>query len=281
MRLYFIYFAILCCWYSTVNAVENCIDWHENQQLSWSDFQGAVSETSPFAAMTHWYIYYRWKDNKIIAESCFETDKSWVREGKQTDYLLRHEQLHSDIAQLQIRLFKQKLEAVTSKVQVKQVFDQVLNAAKQMQVQYDTETKHSADKVAQQRWSRAIASQLDKLDNYGFDTLITIKTQSSPHEPEQVLNITGVWQTNFGTLQLKQRGKTVSGTYDYVNSKAVQIDGKISGILSSRVLTLTWYQNSELGSARLTFAADGASFEGTWQSDGEKGNSGTWHGTKE
>jgi len=128
MKFSFVFFTMLCLWYSAANAVENCIDWHERPKLQWSDFQGTVAEDSPFAAMTYWYLYYRWKGNKVLAESCFQTSKSWVREGKESDYLLQHEQLHVDIAQLHIRLFKQKIEFATSADQVKKAFDEVLKA---------------------------------------------------------------------------------------------------------------------------------------------------------
>jgi|JFJP01.1.fsa_nt_gi Bacterial protein of unknown function (DUF922) len=281
MKLNLVFFAMLYCWCSVAGAVENCINWHENPKLQWNDFQGAVSENSPFAAMTYWYLYYNWKGNKIQADSCFQTNKSWIREGKESDYLLQHEQLHVDIAQLHIRLFKQKIESVTSIAQVKKVFDEILKAAKQMQAQYDEETEHSRDKAEQKRWNRLVAEKLEKLDNYGSDRLIMINGKKDNTESKQPINLKGSWETDFGTLKLQQRGKTVSGTYNYVDSDDEAVHGTVSGTLTGRVLELLWNEEDESsGTARLKFSQDGLSFDGTWR-DAEGDESGEWHGTKQ
>jgi hypothetical protein len=281
MKFSFVFFTMLCLWYSAANAVENCIDWHERPKLQWSDFQGTVAEDSPFAAMTYWYLYYRWKGNKVLAESCFQTSKSWVREGKESDYLLQHEQLHVDIAQLHIRLFKQKIEFATSADQVKKAFDEVLKAAKRTQVQYDEETEHSRDKAEQKRWNRLVAKKLENLDDYGSDKQIVINSSKKRTESNQEIDLNGIWETDFGNLKLKQRGKTVSGTYDYVNSDDETVHGTLKGTLTGRVLEVSWDEGGATGTARLKFSADGLSFNGTWQDDDEDGNSGQWQGKKQ
>ena len=281
MKLNLVFFTMLCLWYSGADAVENCTNWQERPKLQWSDFQGTVAKESPFAAMTYWYLYYRWKGNKVFAESCFQTDKSWIREGKESDYLLQHEQLHVDIAQLHIRLFKQKIEFVTSTDQVKKAFDEILKSAKQMQAQYDEETEHSRDKAEQKRWNRLVAEKLENLDNYGSDKLIVINSPKKRAESDQVINLNGVWETDFGNLKLKQRGKTVSGTYDYADSDDEAIHGTVKGILTGRVLELTWKEGDESGTARLKFSQDGLSFDGTWRDDDADGDSGQWQGKKQ
>lgn len=231
MKLKIIGFVLLslCC--SIAYGVENCVDWHNNRELTWDDFQGEVAEDSPYAAMTYWYIYYRWEGNKVRAESCFQTSKSWIRDEKQSDYLLKHEQLHFDIAQLHIRLFQKKLMSATNSAQVKKRFDETLRAAKQMQAQYDEETQHSRNKIEQRRWNQWIAEQLENND---FQRLIAINKPSTPKKTRPPLkdsDISEVLDAEHGTLTLKQRGQNVTGTYESLGDDE-KIGGTEKGILN-------------------------------------------------
>lgn len=281
MKLKIISFILLTLFYSTAYGVANCVDWHSHPELTWDDFEGEVAEDSQYAAMSYWYIYYRWEGNKVRAESCFQTSKAWIREGKQSDYLLKHEQLHFDIAQLHIRLFQKKLETATSTTQVKKLFDESLRAAKQMQVQYDEESEHSRNKSEQRRWNNWVADQLEQLDGYGFFRLITINDHNTPRKPRPPMKnfeISGVWDTDYGTLTLRQRGQEVTGTYEYLDDDDEKVRGTVRGTLTQRTLKGTWYEGGDSGAMQLRFSEDGLSFTGEWQ---EEDGSGEWSGEKE
>lgn len=281
MKLKIIVIALLSLLYSVAYAVENCVDWHSHPELTWDDFQGEVAEDSQYAAMSYWYIYYRWEGNKVRAESCFQTSKAWIRDGKQSDYLLKHEQLHFDIAQLHIRLFQKKLESVTTTAQVKKLFDESLRAAKQMQVQYDEETQHSRNKPEQKRWNQWVADQLEQLDDYGFHRLIAISernTPKTPRPPVKGFDVSGVWDSDYGTLTLKQRGQEVTGTYEYLEDDDTKVRGTVRGTLNKRTLNGTWYEAEDSGEMQLRFSEDGLSFRGEWQ---EEDGSGEWNGERQ
>lgn len=281
MKLKIVGFALLSLLCSVAYGVENCIDWHNNRELTWDDFQGEVAEDSPYAAMSYWYIYYRWEGNKIRAESCFQTSKAWIRDGKQSDYLLKHEQLHFDIAQLHIRLFQKKLESATHTSQVKKLFDETLRATKQMQAQYDEETEHSRDKTDQRRWNQWVADQLEQLENYGFQRLITITEHNTPKTPRPPLkrfDVSGVWDTEYGTLTLKQRGQDVTGKYEYLDDDDEKVVGSVKGKLNQRTLKGTWQEGDDSGEIQFSFSEDGLSFTGQWQ---EEDGSGEWSGERQ
>lgn len=278
MKLKMMSFALLSLLYSAAYSVENCVDWQTHRELTWDDFQGEVTENSPYAAMSYWYIYYRWEGNKVRAESCFQTSKAWIRDGKQSDYLLEHEQLHFDIAQLHIRLFQNKLKSATSTAQVKKLFDESLRAAKQMQARYDEETEHSRNKAEQKRWNRWVAEQLD---NYEFYRVVAINERSAPKPPRPPLkgfDISGVWETEYGTLTLKQRGQEVSGAYEYLDDDDDKVRGTVRGTLSQRTLKGTWQEGEDSGTLQLRFSEDGLSFTGEWE---EEDGSGEWSGERQ
>ena len=94
-----------------------------------------------------------------------------------------------------------------------------------------------------------------------------------------MLNIAGIWNTNWGQMILKQHGKYISGTYTYDK-------GKLEGVLKGRVLTGKWMEAptykpcNDSGAIKFTFSLDGKSFTGHWRY-GFKGNSwsGEWRGT--
>jgi len=84
-------------------------------------------------------------------------------------------------------------------------------------------------------------------------------------------NFTGVWDTNFGTMTLKQNGNSVTGTYTHD-------DGRIEGKVSGGRLDFRWFEEptyslpNDAGGGYFIIAADGKSFKGKWR----YGFSGPW-----
>ena len=166
---------------------ENWIPWDENKKLVWSDFKGD-NPNSPFAAYTTWYVSwnYSWifsnteecyyEFSRISANANFEKDKSWIKKGRESDWLLNHEQRHFDIAQVlakefnervQIDLKGEKFPCPSSKKdsatinkktwnKIQNVFDQEHKKALEMEKDYENDTNHGNNSNKQIEWDKKI-----------------------------------------------------------------------------------------------------------------------------
>ena len=155
--------------------------WNVAQPLQWSDFQGQIDGTSPFIAFTFSGISYTWKmalDNQGTRKFSFtvfsymDKSKSWLREGRQSDELLVHEQLHFDINEYYARMLLDALQTSTYsnnyRDEIKQVYDQIMKVRQETQDTYDNQTEHSKNKNNQAAWESHMAKLLSvpvKLDN--------------------------------------------------------------------------------------------------------------------
>lgn len=100
----------------------------------------------------------------------------WVIEGKQSDYLLKHEQGHYDILAISAREFhnsliglsaasSHELQKLVSKLQ-----ENVQKNVANVDARYDTQTKHSLDMATQDSWNKKIAAEKQK-PNGSIDNL--------------------------------------------------------------------------------------------------------------
>jgi hypothetical protein len=148
--------------------------WDAAQPLQWSDFMGPVDNSSPFTAFTYSGISYTWRvqyDQQHAPQYSFTVlsymnkSKSWLRnDGRLTDELLAHEQLHFDIneyfARVLLEAFKTSTYSSADASEIKQVYDQVMQARRESQELYDEQTDHSKNKVNQAAWEAHIAKLL-------------------------------------------------------------------------------------------------------------------------
>ena len=95
-----------------------------------------------------------------------------------TDELLEHEQGHFDIDEWYARIFRKELQD-TSFASINQFYSVFLkrsrnnlNAANAEEKKYDNETNHSIDTVAQNRWNKYIAEQLNTYAAYSQSEFI-------------------------------------------------------------------------------------------------------------
>lgn len=91
---------------------------------------------------------------------------------------------------------------------------------------------------------------------------------------------TGVWDTNFGDMELVQEGSLVTGTYTHDQ-------GRISGTVSGNTLTGTWSEapsyspSTDAGGVQLIISEDCTSFRGSWRYGQDKTTwDGDWTGTR-
>ena len=166
------------CFTSAVND-EDTIQWNESQKLSWTDFKGQKQPDSDAAAITASGITFSYSvkttDNRITsfdaqAEAHFYPESSWYIEDRCNDHILAHEQLHFDITELYVRIFRYRL----AKLQVSQNIKPQLNALHEtvnkeladMQYQYDAQSENSINKLEQAKWDAYVVENLKKFVAY-------------------------------------------------------------------------------------------------------------------
>lgn len=94
------------------------------------------------------------------------------------------------------------------------------------------------------------------------------------------IDTNGTWNSDFGTLVIKQIGNTLSGNYEFRN-------GKIDGTLVGNTASGTWYEDTNnngiydaLGKFRFVFSPNATSFKGTWGYKDKFYDGGIWNGVK-
>lgn len=156
------------------------IPWLGGNQLSWGDFQGADPHNG-YAATTRYTIVYKynWDDagKLTFSVSCiFDKGLSWKQAHDLTPDLLRHEQLHFDVAEIYARKIRQafarytalhKYSAATD-TDLKRIFDGLMAECCRFNDLYDTDTDHSKIKNKQDEWDRKITGILHSFDSYAI-----------------------------------------------------------------------------------------------------------------
>ncbi len=143
--------------------------------LSWTDFKASPESNSKFHANTNAGLSFSWgvkNDNGEIALSYdvisyFNPNLSWVKMGPDSDYLLKHEQLHFDITELHARKLRKKLAEVNPRILIsdpKGVLTRIYQAVEKertgMQLKFDKESRHSLDKEGEARWRKYVKAEL-------------------------------------------------------------------------------------------------------------------------
>lgn len=101
----------------------------------------------------------------IITKVFVPKSASWVRPGNQNAYALNHEQRHFDIARIIAGRFKDRALAagLTAGNYESYLGPQYLEALRELtrlQLQYDAETRHGSDRLAQELWNKKIDDEL-------------------------------------------------------------------------------------------------------------------------
>ena len=169
---------------ATQISVAQDITWSPKGSLSWNDFKGKPDTSNPYHASTQSGVQYlsSWQSSggktklSLTVFAYFDKKRSWLKEGKGTDRLLRHEQLHFDISELHARLLRKELStyAFTDKHddEVQRLFKENTKARNTMQERYDAETNHMINKEAQLAWEDSIAARLSELEDYSGQKVV-------------------------------------------------------------------------------------------------------------
>ena len=148
---------------------DDTISWNENRKLTWADFKDRPNLNSGAVALTASGITFGFSIQKsggkpvsfnTTVESLFYPDKSWYITERADSYILGHEQLHFDIAELFARKMRMQLSKMTFtknvKKEIKQVYQATLKALQAYQKEYDRATNFSRNREQQLVWVKKI-----------------------------------------------------------------------------------------------------------------------------
>ena len=152
---------------------EKLIDWSASRPLTWADYEGRPNPNSDAAASTTTYLglEYNVRNGGIryTIQCRFSKTRSWG--VAKTDYILKHEQGHFDIAEIFARMLHKELSAYkfnreTFRDDLGAIYQRVSKAKEDFQNLYDRETDHSRLKVKQEEWYSRIRKMLTELEDY-------------------------------------------------------------------------------------------------------------------
>jgi hypothetical protein len=176
-----LFFIVLICILSigSLQAQNIFINGKEGDRpLVWSDFQGRPDAGSPYFATTAWGLSFGYDDVKFKGDTALfqnlkiklemSADKSWVKKGKETDGLLKHEQGHFDIGRLCLMDIMHQLNTTTFQrpdfqAKIRAVFSETIQKYKTLDAKYDAETNHSINNEQQQKWNGFLLSEEQRL----------------------------------------------------------------------------------------------------------------------
>lgn len=155
------------------------IVWNPGRKLSWSDFKGNASENHHADALT--YSANESMFNAFSLGSRFNVESritcyfikanSWVKNGKESDYLLNHEQRHFDLSEVSAREFRMKLKKANFtgenfNEEINKITRYINERYDKLQELYDSESDHSRNEGKQKEWDSRIDKMLKNFDEY-------------------------------------------------------------------------------------------------------------------
>lgn len=148
-----------------------------NRRLTWEDFAGQVDKRSAFAAFTWWDMNYRYSSVQFNGDTAilmglmikleFNSNRSWIKKGKESDNLLIHEQGHFDIGLLCLLDLMRTFDSTIffrSDFATKPglLFRTSLEKYQALSLKYDAETDHSKNQRRQIKWDLFLNNELQR-----------------------------------------------------------------------------------------------------------------------
>ena len=160
-----------------IQSKKDSIVWDRNYKLKWSDFMGAPDTSSAWMAGCAPSIYVRgyWENNlpNFLVSNSFIRNKAWTKDVTSIP-MLRHEQLHFDIAEVYSRKIRKAVDSLR-RMEVR-TFEPysieirtLLNLYDETDRIYDDETSHGVNGNVQSNWCQRIAEELNVLNKYADD----------------------------------------------------------------------------------------------------------------
>jgi hypothetical protein len=150
------------------------IVYKKNTVLTWRDFYAPVDPNSQAAANSSVGLKYNAEvvssdevlNVNVSIAAYFDKKKSWYKKEVVDDHILKHEQIHFDIARVGVYFVKQAmLEINYSEDAIMDSLDKAYEKGwkkyLELQNEYDKSTNYSINKVEQEKWSAKIDSLLN------------------------------------------------------------------------------------------------------------------------
>lgn len=156
--------------------MQGAFEWSAERRLTWADFQGPPDLMSGAAALSSYVISYdvecagRVFVPRVVSR--FLPKVSWVKApqllSRESANVLRHEQTHFDLSEVQVRRARQELLALPSPCSLgDEAFDRLFKQFGQrdhdLQQQYDRETAHGTNVRRQNEWQSRVEQWLRTL----------------------------------------------------------------------------------------------------------------------
>ncbi|MDP4262164.1 MAG: DUF922 domain-containing protein [Bacteroidota bacterium] len=173
LKKYFFLLAAIPAFSFAQDKNEELINWSASRPLTWSDYKGKPDPRSDAAASTSTYlgIEYNFDEKGLTYKiQCrFSTTKSWGM--AKTDFVLKHEQGHFDIAEIFARKLNKKMgeysfNKTSYQKDLKAIYDAITAEKEAFQDLYDIETDHSRKKEQQAEWLKKIGELLKEYQSY-------------------------------------------------------------------------------------------------------------------
>ncbi len=157
------------------------IEWNAQEKLTWDQFRAPKnlkSKNDNSAAYSYCGISYNVTKSslndgeaQVTVKAIFLEDKSWKKTADPGAYLLQHEQLHFDIAEVFARKMR---KMIRKKIKTSKDFDRyfkseyhaIFKSYQAFQSVYDQDTKNSIIPIKQQAYNRKVAQMLQDLSDY-------------------------------------------------------------------------------------------------------------------
>lgn len=144
-----------------------------SSRLVFDDFRAAPIYSSDGSGMSAVNIVcdYSIYDDMVWFNlvAVFHEDSSWLKSNNAL--VLKHEQLHFDIAEYVARIARKNITKDIFLVgDIKSYMDSIHNIHNKLQSLYDAQTKHGRIKAKQIEWEKNIAAKLDSLQNFTLST---------------------------------------------------------------------------------------------------------------
>ena len=150
------------------------IYYYINKNLDWNNFSGKPpADNGVTAALTVSGFGYSANIKTVngkgvlnIQVYCyFNKNKSWVKPGRNTAYILSHEQHHFDISYICAAIFVDKLRGTifnnaNYSTRLPEIYNESCDIMNKMQNDYDGQTKNGQVKAEQARWNALIVEKI-------------------------------------------------------------------------------------------------------------------------
>ena len=158
------------------------VTWNKYERLKWEDFQ-ASPDKSPADAITNSGLFfdYNYDGDSVLTikvMSQFQKKFSWVKPESANAKVLRHEQLHFDITELNARLLRKYFSEanytrqIHFDVMLPRMYNEYIKKLNGMQTIYDVETQHGNNVQVQAQYEINIARQLVELSKFEKTVLV-------------------------------------------------------------------------------------------------------------